>query len=282
LIREGDNVVNQIGPLVSVSWLAANMAQPNLVILDASLRKDRGGDSQIVGTRVFDIDDEVCDKSSSLPHMLPSPEQFTRQVQALGANQDSLVVVYDRAGIYSSPRARWMFQAMGHSRVAVLDGGFPSWIKAELPVEPKNERPLGSGNFVAHGCAALVSDVEQVKLALNDPVYAVIDARSSGRFRGSEPEPRAGLRTGHMPNAINIPFTQALHDGHMRPLDELSALFAPYARRKMIFSCGSGVTACIVGLAAELAGFSQTSVYDGSWSEWGLPSALPVVTELNL
>jgi thiosulfate/3-mercaptopyruvate sulfurtransferase len=271
-----------ISPLVSVNWLAAHLAQSELVILDASLRKDRGGDSQIAGTRVLDIDDEVCDTSSPLPHMLPSSEQFTRQIRALGVKQDSHVVVYDRAGIYSSPRARWMFQAMGHSRVAVLDGGFPAWIKAGLPVEPKSVQPPASGDFVARECPALVSDVALVSLALHDPAYAVIDARSSGRFRGSEAEPRTGLRAGHMPNAINMPFTQMLQDGHMRQIDELSALFSPYSHRKMIFSCGSGVTACIVGLAAELAGFSQTSVYDGSWSEWGLPSELPVVTEPNL
>jgi len=267
-------------PLVSVTWLAAHLTLPGLVILDASLRRDSQGTVQIPGAQAFDIDDKLSDRNNPLPHTLPSAETFTQEVRALGVSRESVIVVYDSTGIYSSPRARWMFQAMGHSQVAVLDGGLPAWVAAGHTVEPKSPRPVAPGDFQARLCAALVSEAGQVQAALADVETAVLDARPEGRFQGADPEPRLGLRSGHMPGAMNLPYNAVLVNGHLRPVHELSALFASRAnyRRKLIFSCGSGVTACIVALAAEVAGYTDLSVYDGSWSEWGQPSKLPVVT----
>jgi thiosulfate/3-mercaptopyruvate sulfurtransferase len=275
-------------PLVSVSWLAAHLDHPSLVVLDASMQPPGSSaaassraESQIPGARVFDFDEKICDPATSLPHMLPSAELFTKEVRALGVNAASRIVVYDRIGIFSSPRAWWMFRAMGHEQVAVLDGGLPAWLEAGLPVEPAGPHSAGLGDFVATPRAELFCDADQVARALQDSRVAVLDARSAGRFLGREPEPRPGLRSGHMPNARNLPFGAVQVDGRMRSPSELVGILAAAAgdRKRLVFSCGSGVTACTLALAAELAGYSDKAVYDGSWSEWGQPSSRPVVSE---
>jgi len=275
--------------LVSVQWLAENLNAENLVILDASMPPVTAVDSDkkhekpvyIPGARRFDFDTEIRDKTSHLPHMMPSPKMFTKEAQKLGVSTDSAIVVYDRVGIYSSPRAWWMFRAMGHSQVAVLDGGLPAWIKAGYETVQKLAKlPKIHGDFVSQPQDELFSDAADVFIALHDRNFVVMDARSEGRFKGVEPEPRAGLRPGHMPNAINIPFTSVLEDGRLASKTKLRSIFDKYKDKKMIFSCGSGVTASILALAAEQAEYKNLSVYDGSWSEWGLPSLeLPVVTE---
>ncbi len=277
------------GPIVSIRWLAAQLGHPRLVLLDASLKPatasagtgTAGASHQIPGTQVFDFDKRVCDRTSPLPHMMPPPEVFEREVRALGIRGDSVIVVYDRVGVYASPRAWWMFKAMGHEQVAVLDGGLPAWLEAGLPVEPAAGHAVLPGDFVARPRPGLFCDAEQVMAALADPRFAVLDARSEGRFLGREPEPRPGLRGGHMPHALNLPFSAVQAQGRMRPVEELAAIFAAKvgSQRRLIFSCGSGVTACILALAAELAGHRELAVYDGSWSEWGLPSSRPVVTD---
>lgn len=275
--------------LVSVQWLADHLNDPNLVVFDASLQPITGNGAKqnnddglcIPGTRIFDFDKKICDTKSPLPHMMPTPELFEQEVRALGVNQNSHVVIYDRTGIYSSPRAWWMFKAMGHEQVAVLDGGMPAWIKGGLSREAVNNQSVTSGNFTARPCPGFFCDANQVESAITNPQYAIIDARSEERFHGREPEPRSGLRAGHMPNAINLPFMNVQSQGHMLSREELKAIFATRVlpQQKLIFSCGSGVTACIVVLAAELAGYSEISVYDGSWSEWGMPSSRPVVND---
>lgn len=275
-------------PLVSVSWLAAHLQDPSLVVLDASMQPPgssaapSSSDARYIpGARVFDFDRGICDPGSSLPHMLPSPELFTREVRALGVNATSQIVVYDRLGIFSSPRGWWMFQAMGHTRVAVLDGGLPAWLEAGLPVEAAPRSSVPPGDFVAAPRPELFCDAERVARALEEPGVAVLDARPAGRFLGREPEPRPGLRSGHMPNAQNLPSSAVQAQGRMRSRQELAAILAAAAggRQRLIFSCGSGVTACTLALAAEIAGYSDKAVYDGSWSEWGQPSSRPVVSE---
>ena len=272
-------------PLVTAEWLAAHLADPRVVVLDAHMQPPSAPAStapvvQIPGARRFDFDKQICAPDTDLPHMLPTPELFTQAVQKLGIHQQSLIVVYDRIGIFSAPRAWWMFRAMGHTQVAVLDGGLPAWQAAGLEVEPAQGYQSVTGNFVAQLQPGLFCDAVTVAQELVSGRRPVLDARSEARFKGQEPEPRAGLRAGHMPGAVNLPFGKLQHEGKMRSAGELKAAFAPLLAEGQapIFSCGSGVTACILALGAELAGHTDLTVYDGSWSEWGGDPARPVIT----
>jgi thiosulfate/3-mercaptopyruvate sulfurtransferase len=264
--------------LVSCDWLNAHVNLPNLVILDATIPSITSQEPsalanvRIPGARFFDLRDVFSDQASDLPAMMPSEESFAAAARALGINQDSQVVVYDNRGIYSSARVWWMLRAMGHAHVAVLDGGLPEWNKLGLPTEPINEVKYPKGDFDAHFKESCVATLSDVKTEINNHQMKVIDARSERRFNGTAPEPRQGLRSGSIPNSINLPFAHVLHDGKMRPKDELQSIFEQLgiSDEQLIFSCGSGVTACIILLAAQLAGFDRCAVYDGSWAEWGL------------
>ncbi|MGW0390947.1 sulfurtransferase [Streptomyces sp. NPDC003042] len=271
------------GPLVDAAWLARRLGSPGLVLFDASVGAHRGSGRRIPGARPFDLDGALSDHGADAPHTMPGAAEFTEAVRGLGVDEDSTVVVYDGAGIYSSARAWWMLRAMGFDRAAVLDGGLPAWTAAALPVEaaaPAYEGPRGS--FTARPRAGLLVDSAAVSAALADPAAAVLDARTRGRFEGTAPEPRPGLRGGHMPGALNLPFGDLQQpDGRMRPMGELRQVFEALTggRERLRFSCGSGVTACVLALGADLAGYTDLAVYDGSWSEWGMPSALrPVET----
>ena len=276
--------------VVDVAWLAANLAAPNLIVFDASLPpvvpglnsiNAEGPFKAIPGARRFDYDKNVCKPDTSLPHMLPGAELFERKVRALGVNSDSALVVYDDCGMYAGPRAWWMFRAMGHDNVAVLSGGLPAWVAADQPLTDALVDEAEAGDFAAAFRPHLVSDYRAVLEALEDSSCRVLDARSPGRFKGVDPEPRPGLRGGHMPNAENLPFVRLLDNGAMKPSEELREIFAEFGGpgRRFISSCGSGITACVIALAAEEAGLNDVSVYDGSWVEWGTPGHLPVVVD---
>ncbi len=271
--------------LVSVQWLHKNLDAENLIVLDASMRPiglmaDQFQETPVYipGSLRFNFDDVICDRNSPLPHTMPSAADFENEMQKMGIDQDSVVIVYDKTGIVSSPRAWWMFRAMGHDQVAVLDGGLPAWTQAGYDTVSTLSKPRGRGNFASQPQGGLFVDSQAVVHALSDSAFSVIDARSAGRFTGQEPEPRPGLRGGHMPNAINVPYLSLQENGQMLPKSKLQTTLEPYKDKKLIFSCGSGVTAGVDALAAELAGFKNLAVYDGSWSEWGKPdSGLPVV-----
>ncbi|WP_329442454.1 sulfurtransferase [Streptomyces sp. NBC_01426] len=273
---------NPPGPLVGTSWLAARLGGPDLVVLDASVAPHRGADRRIPGARPFDLDGALCDHTTDLPHTMPAAAAFEHAMRDLGLDDRATVVVYDGAGLHSSARAWWMLRAMGFDRAAVLDGGLPAWEAAGLPVEdtgPGYEGPCGS--FTARPRAGLLVDAAAVTDALADPAAAVLDARTRERFAGTAPEPRPGLRGGHMPGSLNLPFGDLKGpDGLMRPPGELRQAFQALAgeRERLYLSCGSGVTACVLALGADLAGYRDLAVYDGSWSEWGLPSNRPVAT----
>lgn len=273
---------NLPGPLVGASWAAARLGGPDLVVLDASVAPHRGADRRIPGARPFDLDGALSDHTTGLPHTMPAPADFERSMRDLGLDDRATVVVYDAAGLHSSARAWWMLRAMGFDRAAVLDGGLPAWEAAGQPVEhtrPRYEGPRGT--FTARPRAGLLVDAAAVTDALADPAAAVLDARTRERFAGTAPEPRPGLRGGHMPGALNLPFGDLKGpDGLMRPAAELRRTFAESVgdRERLYLSCGSGVTACVLALGAELAGYRHLAVYDGSWSEWGLPSNRPVTT----
>ncbi|OKK21187.1 3-mercaptopyruvate sulfurtransferase [Streptomyces sp. CB00455] len=270
--------------MVDAGWLAERIGAPGVVVFDASVGAHRGSDRRIPGARPFDLDGDLSDHDAPAPHTMPAPERFAESMRALGIDDDTAaVVVYDGAGIYSSARAWWMLRAMGFDRAAVLDGGLPAWTAAGLPLEsaaPAYRGPRGS--FTARPRPGLLVDADAVAAALADPAAAVLDARTRGRFAGTAPEPRPGLRAGHMPGALNLPFGELQRDGGlMRPAEELRAAFQDLVgqRERLRFSCGSGVTACVLALGAELAGYRDLAVYDGSWSEWGAPSAQrPVIT----
>lgn len=269
------------GPTVSVDWLAENLGR--VVVLDASAMEHRGATTGVPGARRFDLDGEMS-ADSELPHtMLPAGE-FAQRLARLGIGQDTVVVAYDRAGMFSSARAWWMLRATGVAIPYVLDGGLPAWVAAghpegdldlaPAPVEPPQIR-LADGAFI---------DDAEVAARLQNPTDAVVDVRSAARFAGTAPEPREGLRGGHMPGAVNLPFSELAPDGFLLSREDLRERFDASVpnRSRLAFSCGSGVTACVGALAAVVAGRQDVTVYDGSWSDWGRethdPQERPVVT----
>ncbi|MDN4165859.1 sulfurtransferase [Cytophagales bacterium LB-30] len=276
--------------LVTPEWLHAQRNHPDLVILDASLKENISGlkppyeGVQIPGARYFDLEKHFSDHSSGLPHTLPSEKDFEAAAQALGINQDSLIVVYDYIGIYTSPRAWWMFHIMGHTKVHVLNGGLPAWVEAGFPTEEIQSHAFASGNFRAKLDAEKVKNLAFVQANLSKKEALVIDARSAGRFTAEVPEPRQGLRGGHIPGSYNIPFMQVLEKGKYKSAEELKSIFSPYLNQEkpLVFSCGSGVTACVLYLALEQITDGPKAVFDGSWTEWALNPNVPVETGQNL
>lgn len=265
-------------PIVSASWLKEHLYAENLVILDATIKKvvnpsNDSLDFQIPNTRFFDLKTAFSDIYAPFPTTFPSEEKFTLEAQELGIDKDSVIVVYDEQGIYSSARVWWMFKAMGHNNVAVLDGGLPAWIKSGYSTEPKKYYTGGGkGDFEANYKPEFMKFFKDVQKASNTKSHAIIDARSTNRFKGLEPEPRAGLRMGTIPSSKNLPFEDLLTDGNVfKSKSEIEAILNNVVSKEanIIFSCGSGITACVLALGATISGYENISVYDGSWTEWG-------------
>lgn len=262
-------------PIVSVSWLKDNLDNPELIILDAALDSPPH-ELQIIGARTFDIKNKFSDTTIPLPNTLPQPEAFTEEARKLGISKHSKIVVYDTKGIYSSPRAWYLFKSMGHENVWVLDGGFPAWEKEGGALQKVNPQSYPKGDFEARFKPEMFKNKFQILNNLTSKEAVVIDARSSDRFHAETEEPREGLRSGHIPNAVNLPFTKVLKDGHYLPKEELKQIL-PHQDQNLYFSCGSGITACINLIAYELIlNNSPKAVYDGSWTEWGLDHNLPI------
>lgn len=276
-------------PIVSVDWLLKHYDEPNLVILDTAMKKATTAENDVVevskvqlkNARFLDIQNAFSNSASRFPNTMLSAQEFSKAAQKLGINNDSAIVVYDTIGIYASPRVWWMFKAMGHSNIAVLDGGLPAWRKAKLPLEKGKEYKGEQGNFEAVYNSDFFSNRSAVLKAIKDTSKLTLDSRTHNRFLGITPEPRERLRSGHIPGSINLPYTKLIENQKMKSNKELSGIFNEIVTKdtELIFSCGSGITACILALGAEIIGLENKSVYDGSWTEWGSFTELPIETK---
>jgi thiosulfate/3-mercaptopyruvate sulfurtransferase len=265
-----------MGNLVSTQWLADHLSTDDVVILDASWHlpaakrdaKTEFATKHVPTAQIFDID-QTSDRASPLPHMLPSADQFQQQMRDLGINQNSHVIAYDAAGLFSAARCWWMFKMFGHNKVSVLDGGLPKWLAENRDIQSGPSQAVPKGNFIARYNATMVATIDDVASGQTQ----IADARSPARFRGEEPEPRPGVQPGHMPGARNVHYASLLNaDGTIASRSALQKRFAEAGidtSNPVITSCGSGVTAAILTLALTELGAANHKLYDGSWTEWG-------------
>ena len=267
-----------MNPLVTPSWLSTRLQDPNIIILDATLppvgvtppidTHARYLAQHIPTALFFDIE-ELSDHSTALPHMLPTPEDFSRSMSALGINDNATIVVYEQEGVYSAPRAWWTLRIFGAPHVHILDGGLRAWLQAGFPTEsgPVHRAPA---TFHASLNPEAVIALSQLKEKIGNH-QQILDARSAARFNGTAPEPRPGLSSGHMPGATSLPFTELIEDGRLKPAEKLRELFLTKQinlQQPITTTCGSGVTAAVIALGLEIAGAQDVSLYDGSWAEY--------------
>jgi thiosulfate/3-mercaptopyruvate sulfurtransferase len=275
--------------LVDTDWLALHMTAPDLVVLDGTSHLPTTGrnaqaeyrQEHIPGALFFDID-AISDEKSPLPHMLPSTVKFASRVKAMGIGDGMRVVVYDTHGFQTAARVWWMFRIMGHEDVAVLDGGLKKWKAEGRPVTDEPTPQRTPRHFTPRFNASLVRDLDDMKQLVAGGAAQIVDARSAGRFEGRDPEPRKGLRGGHMPGARSLPLTSLVRpDGTLKPVPELARAWADAGvnvTRPVVTTCGSGVTAAGLALSMALLGHPDVAVYDGSWSEWGGAEGVPIAT----
>ena len=274
-------------PMISTGELAAILDRPDTRIVDASWHLNardalaEHADQHLPGAIFFDID-AIADRSSKLPHMLPSPEDFATAVGALGIAADDHIVVYDSVGMFSAARVWWTFRAMGATRVQVLDGGMPKWLAEGRPTESGTRTPTPA-QFEPRFRPELVRSLDQIRAELESGTVQIVDARPALRFQGKVPEPRAGLRSGHMPGALNLPLASLIDgDGRLKGAGELRKVLAQAGvddGAPVTATCGSGITAAGIALALARLGNEGAAIYDGSWAEWGSRSDVAVVIE---
>lgn len=262
--------------IVSIEWLNQNLNNKNLILLDASLESTAEGRysdhhlKTISGARYFDLKGAFSDRNSSFPNTLPTEEQFETESRKLGINKGSIIIVFDDLGIYSSPRVWWMYKIMGHENISVLNGGLPEWINNGLTTDSRKVENYKLGDFKATLQKKFVKNYQEVLDNVTMKSFSIIDARSEGRFKGIDKEPRQHLRSGHIPDSINIPYGEVLDNGKFKTKLVLKKMFEAknMDQKELVFICGSGLTACIVMMASEIGYRKSKNIYDGSWSEW--------------
>lgn len=277
--------INLEQPLVEAKWLMDRLGSANLIIINATMPKAVAATTDIKPNKVqipnamfLDIKGTFSKDGAAYPNTMISEDAFNKAAAALGINNDSTIVVYDDHGIYSSARAWWMFRSMGHENVAVLNGGLKSWQTLGFPTEIKSNNSVLKGNFKGTYNNAFFKNHQHVLDNISSGEKLVVDARANERFKGLVDEPRKGLRSGHIPNSLSLPYTDLVKNDLMLEEDALKTIFKDRLpeNKNLIFSCGSGITACILALGAEIAGYENGSVYDGSWTEWGSITTLPI------